>query len=88
MTDTAFVFIYLPGQVRPTVAERFDLETAPSPAIGKFVYGQHANNLIDAIQQTVRSQWRAKLEACKVSRVDIERIAGCFDPPAFEAPPS
>ena len=40
MADAAFVFIYLPGQVRPTVAGRFELETATSPPVGELVYGE------------------------------------------------
>jgi serine/threonine-protein kinase HipA len=48
---------------------------------------EHANNLIDEVQQTIRSQWQAKLEGWEVSRMDIERITGCFDPPSFESPP-
>jgi serine/threonine-protein kinase HipA len=40
MADSAFVFIYLPGQMHPTVAGRFDLHAAASPPIGEFVYGK------------------------------------------------
>ena len=40
MPDTAYVFIYLPGEVSPTVAGRFDLDSTVSPAVGEFVYGQ------------------------------------------------
>ena len=40
MADTAFVFIYLPGQRQPTVAGRFDLDTTTTPNVGRFVYGQ------------------------------------------------
>lgn len=39
MADTAYVFIHLPGQLDPTVAGLFELDTATSPAIGQFVYG-------------------------------------------------
>ena len=40
MPDTAYVFIYLPGEVHTTVAGRFDLDNTVSPAVGQFVYGQ------------------------------------------------
>lgn len=46
-----------------------------------------ANQLIDKVQQTVRSEWRAALVAREVGAGDIERIAGCFDPPFFEVEP-
>ena len=39
MANAAYVFIYLPGQLHPTVAGRFELDTAASPASGQFVYG-------------------------------------------------
>src|SRR5579863_2267354 len=39
MADTAYVFIHLPGQLDPTVAGLFELDTATSPAVGQFVYG-------------------------------------------------
>jgi serine/threonine-protein kinase HipA len=48
---------------------------------------RQANDLIDEIQQTVRSQWRAVFADCEVSRADIERVSSCFDPPSFEAAP-
>jgi serine/threonine-protein kinase HipA len=59
MADTAFVFIYLPGQLQPTVAGRFDLEG--SPAVGQFVYGQSylANPMavpLDPIALPLRAQ--------------------------------
>jgi serine/threonine-protein kinase HipA len=40
MGTSAFVFIYLPGQLHPTVAGRFDLHAAASPPVGEFVYGR------------------------------------------------
>jgi serine/threonine-protein kinase HipA len=40
MADSAFVFIYLPGQTHPTVAGRFELHAAASPPRGEFVYGK------------------------------------------------
>ena len=40
MVDTAYVFIYLPGQPHATVAGRFELNTATSPNVGQFVYGE------------------------------------------------
>ncbi|MBM0105810.1 HipA N-terminal domain-containing protein [Steroidobacter sp. S1-65] len=40
MTDLAYVFVYLPGQVVPTVAGRFELNRSPAPAVGRFVYGE------------------------------------------------
>lgn len=39
MADTAYVFVYLPGQLHPIVAGRFELNAAASPGIGQFVYG-------------------------------------------------
>ena len=47
---------------------------------------EQADDIIDEIQQIVRAQWRTCLVAREVSREDIEKIAGCFDPPAFEDP--
>jgi serine/threonine-protein kinase HipA len=38
MADTAYVFIYLPGDLLPTLAGRFDLEEVS--AVGHFVYGE------------------------------------------------
>lgn len=49
--------------------------------------GADANQLIDEVQQVVRSHWRAALAARDVSETDVQRIKGCFDPPSFEAPP-
>ncbi|MBL8271875.1 type II toxin-antitoxin system HipA family toxin [Steroidobacter sp.] len=40
MADTAYVFIYLPGAVKPIVAGRFELDSTVSPAVGRFVYGE------------------------------------------------
>lgn len=37
MTEVAYVFIYLPGQVKATVAGRFELDGSASPAVGQFV---------------------------------------------------
>jgi len=48
---------------------------------------QSANAIIDEIQQTVRAGWRGALESRAVSNSDIGRVARCFDPPGFEAPP-
>jgi hypothetical protein len=45
-----------------------------------------ANEVIDEVQHIVRTRWCATLAARDVSTADIERIAGCFDPPSFEAP--
>jgi serine/threonine-protein kinase HipA len=40
MTDSAFVFIHLPGDTSPSVAGRFDLHTSIQPPVGEFVYGK------------------------------------------------
>jgi serine/threonine-protein kinase HipA len=40
MVETAYVFIYLPGQLHATVAGRFELNAATSPNVGQFVYGE------------------------------------------------
>lgn len=40
MPHTTFVFIYLPGQLHPTVAGRFDWEPAVTPSVGEFVYAE------------------------------------------------
>lgn len=40
MTEAAYVFIYLPGQVKPIVAGRFELDSSVSPTVGRFVYGE------------------------------------------------
>jgi serine/threonine-protein kinase HipA len=40
MAEVAYVFIYLPGQIKPTVAGRFELDGSGSPAVGRFVYGE------------------------------------------------
>ena len=40
MPQSTYVFIYLPGQVQPTVAGRFDWESAVTPHVGEFVYAQ------------------------------------------------
>jgi serine/threonine-protein kinase HipA len=45
---------------------------------------EQADRMIDEVQQVVRAQWRARLANRKVSPEDIEKIAGCFDPPSFE----
>jgi len=45
-----------------------------------------ANQVINEVQQVVREQWRAKFSARDVGTSDIERIASCFNPPAFESP--
>lgn len=39
MAETAFVFIYLPSQLRPTVAGRFVWHNDSAPQRGEFVYG-------------------------------------------------
>jgi serine/threonine-protein kinase HipA len=46
-----------------------------------------ANQLIDEVQQTIRSRWRAVVDARDVCASDVQRIADCFDPPSFEADP-
>lgn len=46
-----------------------------------------ATHLIDEVQHAIRSHWRTALAACDVSNADTQRIADCFDPPSFEAPP-
>jgi serine/threonine-protein kinase HipA len=48
---------------------------------------QHANDVINEIQQTVRAQWRTRLADRHVNKNDIDKIAGCFDPPSFEDNP-
>jgi serine/threonine-protein kinase HipA len=40
MPDTAYVFIYLPGRIDPTVAARFDWEAAVTPNVGELVYAE------------------------------------------------
>src|SRR5882762_161396 len=40
MAQSAYIFIYLPGQVHPTIAGRFDWEAAVTPHVGEFVYAQ------------------------------------------------
>jgi serine/threonine-protein kinase HipA len=40
MAQSAYIFIYLPGQVQPTIAGRFDWEAAVTPHVGEFVYAQ------------------------------------------------
>ncbi|MFC4308494.1 type II toxin-antitoxin system HipA family toxin [Steroidobacter flavus] len=40
MAEVAYVFVYLPGQLKPTVAGRFGLDSSRSPAVGQFVYGE------------------------------------------------
>ncbi|MEP7243002.1 MAG: type II toxin-antitoxin system HipA family toxin [Gammaproteobacteria bacterium] len=40
MPDTAYVYIYLPGQTDPTVAARFDWEAAVTPNVGELVYAE------------------------------------------------
>jgi serine/threonine-protein kinase HipA len=44
-----------------------------------------ANQLIDEVQQTIRAHWRTAVAARDISATDVEQIAACFDPPAFEA---
>jgi len=39
-TEIAYVFIYLPGEVKATVAGRFELDSSASGAVGQFVYGE------------------------------------------------
>ena len=61
MADAAYVFIYLPGQLHPTVAGRFELDTAASPALGQFVYGtsylsNSAALVLDPIALPLREQ--------------------------------
>jgi serine/threonine-protein kinase HipA len=46
-----------------------------------------ANELIDQVQQTVRTHWRAKMTGREVCESDVARVADCFDPPSFEAAP-
>lgn len=38
MKQTAFVFVYLPDDIHPVVAGRFDLQTDVLPNVGTFVY--------------------------------------------------
>jgi serine/threonine-protein kinase HipA len=40
MARSAYVFTYLPGQVHPAIAGRFDWEPAVTPHVGEFVYAQ------------------------------------------------
>jgi serine/threonine-protein kinase HipA len=40
MVATAYVFVYLPQQLRATVAGRFELGSDTSPHVGEFVYGE------------------------------------------------
>jgi serine/threonine-protein kinase HipA len=40
MAQSTYVFIYLPAQVHPTVAGRFDWEPGVIPHVGKFVYAE------------------------------------------------
>jgi len=61
MAQTTYVFIYLPGQVHPTVAGRFDWELAITPNVGEFVYAESylANNAavpLDPIALPLRAQ--------------------------------
>src|SRR5882757_1036572 len=61
MTQSTYVFIYLPGQIHPTVAGRFDWEPAITPHVGEFVYAESylANNAavpLDPIALPVRAQ--------------------------------
>ena len=46
-----------------------------------------ANQLVDEVQHTVRTQWRTTAAARDVCASDVQRIADCFDPPSFEAKP-
>jgi len=48
---------------------------------------EKANEVIDEIQQTIRTQWRARLLDRDVRAKDIDRVASCFDPKSFEDPP-
>jgi serine/threonine-protein kinase HipA len=61
MAQTTYVFIYLPGQIHPTVAGRFDWEAAITPNAGEFVYAESylANNAavpLDPIALPLRAQ--------------------------------
>ena len=47
---------------------------------------EQANEVIDEVQEVVRARWRTRLVERDVRKEDIEKIADCFDPPAFEAP--
>jgi serine/threonine-protein kinase HipA len=40
VTQTAYVFIYLPREVHPIIAGRFDWEPAVAPNVGEFVYAE------------------------------------------------
>lgn len=40
MTELAYVFIYLPGDVSPIVAGCFELDGGAATAVGRFVYGE------------------------------------------------
>ena len=40
MAEAAYVFVYLPRQLRATVAGRFELNSDTSPHVGEFVYGE------------------------------------------------
>jgi serine/threonine-protein kinase HipA len=46
-----------------------------------------ANAVIDQVQKVVRTQWRNHFNNRGVSATDVDRVAGCFDPPGFEADP-
>jgi serine/threonine-protein kinase HipA len=46
-----------------------------------------ADTIINEVQQVVRAQWRTCLVAQEVRNDDIERVAACFNSPAFEDPP-
>jgi serine/threonine-protein kinase HipA len=61
MPQTTYVFIYLPRQVHPTVAGRFDWEPAVTPSVGEFVYAEsYLNNNaavpLDPIALPLRAQ--------------------------------
>ena len=61
MAQTTYVFIYLPGEVHPTVAGRFDWEPAVTPHVGEFVYAESylANDAavpLDPIALPLRAQ--------------------------------
>lgn len=61
MAQTTYVFIYLPEQVHPTVAGRFDWEPAVTPHVGEFVYAESylANDAavpLDPIALPLRAQ--------------------------------
>jgi serine/threonine-protein kinase HipA len=61
VSQSAYVFIYLSGEVDPVVAGRFDWEPAVTPNVGEFVYAESylANNAavpLDPIALPLRAQ--------------------------------